>query len=159
MLDYVAPYFPIYQGEYILAALFGGLGIGVGLAIIFMRGSTTGGTDIICKLLQKWFPHIQLGKIVIAVDVVVVALAALVFEQVDSAMYAMISAALSVFFGGGWLDGLAAALSGTVLFITLRASASLKLNSIIQTIKNRARGYRDWTNLRTMYYLKGSGLC
>lgn len=33
------------------------------------------------------------------------------------------------------------------------------INSIIQTIKNRARGYRDWTNLRTMYYLKGSGLC
>ena len=49
-------------------------------------------------------------------------------------MYAMISAALSVFFGGGWLDGLAAALSGTVLFITLQASASLKLNSIIQTM-------------------------
>ena len=33
------------------------------------------------------------------------------------------------------------------------------INSIIQTVKNRARGYRDWTNLRTMCYLKGSGLC
>ena len=53
---------------------------------------------------------------------------------VNLLMYAVISAALSVFFGGGWLDGLAAALSGTVLFITLQASASLKLNSIIQTM-------------------------
>ena len=49
-------------------------------------------------------------------------------------MYAMISAALSVFFGGGWMDGCAAALSGLVLFATLQFSASLKLNSIIQTM-------------------------
>ncbi|HJC67494.1 MAG TPA: threonine/serine exporter family protein, partial [Candidatus Enterocloster excrementigallinarum] len=41
---------------------------------------------------------------------------------------------LSVFFGGGWMDGCAAALSGLVLFATLQFSASLKLNSIIQTM-------------------------
>ena len=43
-------------------------------------------------------------------------------------------AELSVFFGGGWMDGCAAALSGLVLFATLQFSASLKLNSIIQTM-------------------------
>ncbi|HJB08545.1 MAG TPA: threonine/serine exporter family protein [Candidatus Enterocloster faecavium] len=49
-------------------------------------------------------------------------------------MYAMISAALSIFFGGVWMDGCAAALSGLVLFVTLQFSATLKLNSIIQTM-------------------------
>lgn len=33
------------------------------------------------------------------------------------------------------------------------------INSVIQAVKNRARGYRDWRNLRTMCYLRGSGLC
>lgn len=49
-------------------------------------------------------------------------------------MYMMISASLSVFFGGRLMDGLAAALSGIVLFAALRISAVLKLNSIIQNM-------------------------
>lgn len=50
------------------------------------------------------------------------------------AMYMLISASLSVFFGGIWQDSLAAALSGIVLFATLQVSAVLKLNSIIQNM-------------------------
>ncbi len=50
------------------------------------------------------------------------------------AMYMMISASLSVFFGGFWMDGLAAALSGMVLFGALWVSSLLKLNSILQTM-------------------------
>lgn len=49
-------------------------------------------------------------------------------------MYMMISASLSVFFGGSWLDGFAAALSGIVLFAALKGSTALKLNSIIQNM-------------------------
>lgn len=50
------------------------------------------------------------------------------------AMYMVISAALSVFFGGTWADGAAAVLSGMVLYTTLYSSTVLKLNSIIQTM-------------------------
>lgn len=50
------------------------------------------------------------------------------------AMYMMISASLSVFFGGTAGDGLAASLSGVVLFATLYGSAALKMNSLIQTM-------------------------
>lgn len=50
------------------------------------------------------------------------------------AMYMMISASLSVFFGGTWMDGLAASLSGMVLYAALYGSSVLKLNSIIQTM-------------------------
>ncbi|MGL5434100.1 MAG: threonine/serine exporter family protein [Lachnospiraceae bacterium] len=49
-------------------------------------------------------------------------------------MYMLISASLSVFFGGMWMDSLAAAISGSVLFAALRGSAVLKLNSIIQNM-------------------------
>lgn len=50
------------------------------------------------------------------------------------AMYMMISASLSVFFRGTARDGLAAALSGVVLFATLYGSAALKINNLIQTM-------------------------
>lgn len=50
------------------------------------------------------------------------------------AMYMLISASLSVFFGGGCRDGFAAALSGAVLFGTLCISSGLKLNSIVQSM-------------------------
>lgn len=52
----------------------------------------------------------------------------------DLAMYMMISASLSVFFGGTAGDGFAAALSGTVLFAVLYGSAALKMNSLIQNM-------------------------
>lgn len=55
-------------------------------------------------------------------------------ERVKLAMYMAISFSLSVFFGGDWLDGLAAAVSGAVLFASLYASAALKLNNILQTM-------------------------
>lgn len=55
-------------------------------------------------------------------------------EGLKLAMYMVISASLSVFFGGFWLDGLAAALSGMVLFGAIWLSSALKLNSILQTM-------------------------
>lgn len=55
-------------------------------------------------------------------------------DLVKLAMYMVISASLSVFFGGSWMDGLAASLSGAVLFGALWLSSYLKLNSILQTM-------------------------
>jgi uncharacterized membrane protein YjjP (DUF1212 family) len=49
-------------------------------------------------------------------------------------MYMMISASLSVFFGGTWMDGLAAGVSAAVLYATLYGSAALKMNSIVQSM-------------------------
>ncbi len=50
----VTPYFPVYSGDKMVSCLFGGVLIGISLAVIFMRGSTTGGGDIAAKLLQKY---------------------------------------------------------------------------------------------------------
>lgn len=55
-------------------------------------------------------------------------------EWLNLAMYAMISAALSVFFGGTWADGFAASLSGCVLFAALYISAVLQMNSLVQNM-------------------------
>lgn len=74
----------------ILATLYGGAGMGVGLGLVFSQGTTTGGTDIIGKLLKLKFPWLPIGKLVMIPDMVVVILAAVVFGTVNAALYGLI---------------------------------------------------------------------
>ena len=74
----------------ILATLYGGAGMGVGLGLVFSQGATTGGTDIIGKLLKLKFPRLPIGKLVMIPDMVVVILAAVVFGTVNAALYGLI---------------------------------------------------------------------
>lgn len=73
----------------ILATLYGGAGMGVGWDCI-LQGATTGGTDIIGKLLKLKFPWLPIGKLVMIPDMVVVILAAVVFGTVNAALYGLI---------------------------------------------------------------------
>lgn len=90
-VDYLYPFLPVYKGNLILAAIFGGLFIGLGLAIVFMRGGSTGGMDIISKSIQLKYPHISLGKIVFVTDLIVITIAALSFRSIEAALYAIIA--------------------------------------------------------------------
>ena len=74
----------------ILATLYGGAGMGVGLGLVFSQGATTGGTDISGKLLKRKFPWLPIGKLVMIPDMVVVILAAVVFGTVNAALYGLI---------------------------------------------------------------------
>ena len=58
----VTPFFPQYEGDRMLGAIFGGVLIGAGLGLVFTRGASTGGTDIIGYLVEKKYPHIPIGK-------------------------------------------------------------------------------------------------
>lgn len=91
MLDCVAVLLPQYEGDPLLAALFGGALIGTGLAVVFMRGFTTGGTDIISRLLQLKYPYLQLGKILMVIDLIVILTSAYVFGRIETALYGMVA--------------------------------------------------------------------
>ena len=73
-IDYVAPLFPAYEGSRLLAALCMGVLCGIGYAMIFMRGSSTGGQDFITVALKKVYPHISLGMIAFALDMMTIIL-------------------------------------------------------------------------------------
>lgn len=75
----------------LLAALTGAVLIAVGLGGVFHAGSTTGGMDIIVKLLRLKFPYMRTGALFLVADVTVVALSALVFWDVEKALYAGIT--------------------------------------------------------------------
>ena len=74
----------------ILAALFGGGVMGVGLGPVFAQGATTGGTDIVAKLLKLKWPWLPIGKLVVVPDTAVMLLVALTFGQLSAMLYGFI---------------------------------------------------------------------
>lgn len=88
---FVAPFVPQYQGERLIMSVLGGILLGVGMALIFMRDSTTGGGDILAKLLQKKYPYMHTGYAIMITDIVIIAASVLVFRDLDSAIYGIIT--------------------------------------------------------------------
>ncbi len=72
----------------LLAALAGGSMIAVSLGMVFKAGATSGGTDIVIKLLRLRFPYMKTGALFLITDAAIVAASAFVFENIDTAMYA-----------------------------------------------------------------------
>ena len=87
---------PFYSGNIMLAAIFGGALSGLGIGLIFARGGSTGGTDIIAVSLNKRFPHISTGRLMLISDAVVLTAAAIVYGNIESALYAGITIFVSV---------------------------------------------------------------
>ncbi|BFL13570.1 YitT family protein [[Clostridium] hylemonae] len=91
LMDYVAPYLPVYEGSRLLAALCMGVLCGIGYAMIFMRGSSTGGQDFISVAIKKVRPHMTLGIITFVLDILTIILGSvLVFKDVDGLIYGII---------------------------------------------------------------------
>ena len=80
-----------YTGDRILAALFGGILSGTGLGMIFLRGGSTGGTDIIGRNLHDRFPFLSVGTIILIADVIVIVLSSIVYSSMESGLYAVIT--------------------------------------------------------------------
>ena len=95
MIDGLAAVHTFKPMEPILACLYGGVIIGVSCGIMLREGATTGGTDLIARLLKLRFGHLPMGTLVMAVDLVVIALAALAFHSLSSALYGLVSLYIS----------------------------------------------------------------
>lgn len=90
-IDLLALVVTPYRGNPLLAALFGGVLQGTALALVFMRGATTGGTDMVAKLLGRHVHFISIGKLMLCVDGLIVAVSALVYQNIENAFYAVIT--------------------------------------------------------------------
>lgn len=74
-----------------LAAIFGGALLGAGIGLVFAKGATTGGTDLIARLLKLKFAWLPMGTLVLIPDFIVIVLAAIAFGKVESALYGIVS--------------------------------------------------------------------
>lgn len=94
---------PTYTKDPLLASVIGGAIVGVGVGVMFLRGLSTGGTDLLALLLKKVFTNISNGTLLLCVDVLVVAIAVLVFNDIDVAIYS----AISIIVGSKIIDAMA----------------------------------------------------
>lgn len=78
---------PVPQADPLLAALYGGVLCGLGLGVVFAAGASTGGSDIIVRLIKRRWPHFQIGTISIGFDLVVAVLTGLTFWDMSKALY------------------------------------------------------------------------
>ena len=89
-LDIVSPFLPKYEGNTLLASIYGGLITGIALAIFFSRGATSGGTNIIVLLLQKKYPFLSTGRFILIIDMIIVIISAFVYKNIENVLYALI---------------------------------------------------------------------
>lgn len=81
---------PAMTDEPILASIYGGVIMGIGLGLVFKGNATTGGTDLLAKIIHKFFHFIGIGWVLFVIDSLVVITAALVFGP-SEALYALVS--------------------------------------------------------------------
>ena len=89
-LDALANIVPAFDGEMLLAALYGGVVMGAGFGLLFRAGGTSGGMDIVAKWINKQ-KDIPIGTTNLISNAVVIVASALIYGNLDSALYAMIT--------------------------------------------------------------------
>ncbi len=82
---------PAPETDPLLACLYGGLLTGFGLGLVLTAGASTGGVDIVARLLRPKFPNMPIGRIMLCIDIVTVALTGLVFADVNKALYSAVT--------------------------------------------------------------------
>lgn len=99
LIDLLAA-FPAPEVEPLMGALYGGVVCGLGLGIVFVSGTSTGGSDIVVRLLKLKYRNVPIGQISMCFDAVVVVLTGLVFRNVSNALYT----GVTVFITGKVID-------------------------------------------------------
>lgn len=88
-------FFPIYTENLILSPVFGGALYGLGIGLSFAAGASTGGTDIVGRIIQTKFPHIPIGKLLLFVDGIIIAVSMMIFKDIELVLYGIISLFIS----------------------------------------------------------------
>lgn len=83
--------FPIYTENFILATFFGGALYGVGIGMSFAAGFSTGGTDIIGRLIQSKFKTVPIGKLLLFVDGIIIAVSFFVFKNIELILFGILT--------------------------------------------------------------------
>lgn len=143
--DYVVVYFPLYKGDPLLACIFGGALMGVGLALVHMTESTTGGLTILGVVLQKEFPQFEVGKLIFMLNLTVVGASAFVYNNIESVLYAVIA----IYISSMCMDGIICSFNNNK-FVVIISDHNEEIKTYISestrkgfTMMNGVGGYSD----------------
>lgn len=130
LIDLLAPVLPVYRGDRLLSALFGGILSGAGLGVVFRRGATTGGTDIISKLLRLRFPAASMGRMVLVLDLLVIAASFAVYRSLENVLYALVV----IYVSAQTIDLVQTGLSHDKLLFIVTEKGASAVREIVETL-------------------------
>ena len=84
-------FFPIYTENLILATVFGGILYGFGIGMSFAAGASTGGTDIIGRIIQTKVPYMPIGKMLLIVDGIIIIISFFVFRDIELILFGVLT--------------------------------------------------------------------
>ena len=105
-IDLLTPLRDWQPMEPLLACIFGGLLVGLSLGLIFRQGATTGGTDLLARLLKLKLAWLPMGKLLMGIDLAVILTAAAVFGTLYAALYGLVALYVSTLVMDGVLYGM-----------------------------------------------------
>lgn len=96
----------LVTNDLLLASIYGGILTGIGIGIVFRVGATTGGTDLIGAILNKFIPGLSIAKLMMIFDGMVVILAGIVDKNIETALYSAIALYIIVRVADFMVEGL-----------------------------------------------------
>lgn len=129
---------PNPQTEPLVGALYGGVLCGVGLGLVFAAGASTGGSDIVVRLLKMKWRNIPIGSISMGFDLVVVVLTGLIYQDISRALYS----GIAIFITGVVLDAVVYRFDYSKVVIIISKQNETIAKSITQTL-DRGVTYLD----------------
>ena len=129
---------PNPQTEPLVGALYGGVLCGVGLGLVFSAGASTGGSDIVVRLLKMKWRNIPIGSISMGFDLVVVVLTGLIYQDISRALYS----GIAIFITGVVLDAVVYRFDYSKVVIIISKQNEVIAKSITQTL-DRGVTYLD----------------
>ena len=104
-IDLFANVLPVYSENILLASGLGGVFAGAGIGILFLRGISTGGTDLFSILLLRAMPNLPIGGLLLSIDAMVVVFAVVVVGDIEIALYSFVEIYLASKVIDGIMDG------------------------------------------------------
>lgn len=101
----IIPSYEITHEDFLMAAVLGGALNGVGLGLVFSQGTSTGGSDLLCSLLRRWFPGFSISELLIIVDGVIV-VAGMWFFGMQTGLYSIVAVFITGKVSDALVDGL-----------------------------------------------------
>lgn len=89
-IDYLVYLVPTFTGNRLVAAILSGIFSGIGYAIFFNEGSSTGGTDFVIVAIKKWKPKLSFGFLAFVIDGIVIILSVFIFKEIEAFICGMI---------------------------------------------------------------------
>jgi len=88
-------YIPPLTENVFLASVFGAVLYGIGIGLTLIQGASTGGTDVLGRLLQCAFPHMKIGRLLLATDLTVILFSLIAFRNIDLTLWGIVALSIS----------------------------------------------------------------